>query len=117
MLHWGPGPHRLGCVYHQQGVCRFGDDAVIADVFVMPKIIKVRPIAITIGRYRKSKAIAKQKWHLRDPKALAGVGAKAAEMFEAIGVREDLAADLGHNVEELLARESESLVRILASHS
>lgn len=76
VLHWGRGPHRLGCVYHQQGVCRFGDDAVIADVFVMPKIIKVRPIAITIGRYRKSKAIAKQKWQLRDPKALAGVGAK-----------------------------------------
>jgi hypothetical protein len=57
----GTGPHRLGCVYHQQGVCRLGDDAVIADVLVMPKIIKVRPIAITIGRYRKSKAIAKQE--------------------------------------------------------
>jgi hypothetical protein len=120
MLRWSAGPTKLGCIYHQRGVRRFGEDSLVVDVFVMPKIFRRRPIAITIGRYRDYKPVAKREWQLADPRDRGNVAEHIAELFESVGAQKALAKQLGSDVEQLLGREATKLAGILgglAGHS
>jgi hypothetical protein len=49
MLTWLDGPRRLGCAYHKKAGIRLGAVTGQVDVFVMPKIARVRPIAVTLN--------------------------------------------------------------------
>src|SRR5262245_61915782 len=74
-LHWKPGPKTLGCVYHPRGVYkRPAADSLVVDVFIMPRIARKRPVAVTVGRYRNYKPVSKREWQLRSPKSADGAG-------------------------------------------
>lgn len=84
----------------------------------MPRIIKMRPIAITIGRYQNYKpAQPKEQWHLQSPDHVVGCNTEASARLVRVGVPQGLAGPLGHQIEDLLSRETEQLRNVLASVS
>lgn len=114
-LRWSDGPKQRGCVYHKRGTCRFLDDSIVVDVFVMPRIVKARPIAITIGRYRDCKPVApKEQRQLRSLDRIAGANVEVSSALQRLGVPLDMAISLGCEVEGLLSRETEGLRGVLA---
>jgi hypothetical protein len=118
ILRWSEGPKKRGCVYHKRGTCRFGDDSIVVDVFVMPRISKARPIAITIGRYKNYKpAQPTEQWQLESPDRILGCNVGASVRLLRVGVPQILAAPLGRQVEDLLSREAENIRKVLASLS
>ncbi len=118
ILRWSEGPKNSGCVYHKRGACRFGGDSIVVDVFVMPRISKARPIAITIGRYRNYKpAQAKEQWQIASPDGIVGCHEEVATRLIRVGLPQALAGPLATQVEDLLARESEILRGVLAAIS
>src|SRR5207247_1867079 len=117
MIRWQPGPKKLGCVYHQRGVHPLKGESLVVDVFIMPRIARRRPIAVTIGRYRNYKPVAKREWHLQDPDKHAGVATEVSVLVERVGATPDVAATLGGEVERFLAREAKTLRGILRSLS
>jgi hypothetical protein len=113
-LHWTPGPKKLGCVYHQRGVCpRLGGESLVVDVFVMPRIARKRPVALTVCRYRNYRPALKREWQLRDPKNTSGVAIEVAGLFEQVGAPSTVAVALGTDVERFLVREARTLQKVL----
>jgi hypothetical protein len=117
MMRWQAGPKNFGCVYHQRAVRPAGEDSVVVDVFIMPKILRRRPIAVTIGRYRNYKAVAKADWQLRRPEDASEAGAELTGLFEKIGVPPGTAADLAAETQRFIKQEASSLAQVLASLS
>ena len=118
ILRWSEGPKERRCVYHKRGTCRFGDDSVVVDVFVMPRIIKARPIAITIGRYRNYKpAQPTEQWQLKSPDRIVGCHVEASARLLRVGLPQVLAGSLGRQVEALLSREADNIRKVLDSIS
>src|SRR6187401_1141642 len=114
---WKSGPKTLGCVYHMRGIHLSAGDSLIIDVFIMPRLARRRPVAVTIGRYRDFKPIEKHEWQLADPKKSAGSAAEIARFLEAVGASADLAKALGIDAERFLASKSAALKRVLDSLS
>lgn len=114
MTKWSDGPKRLGCVYHQRGVRKFGADSIVADVFVMPRIARRRPIAVTIGRYRNYKPITKVEWQLRQPEEAMNAAERFAELFGKVGVQFEIAAELADELRDFILREATVLKKTLA---
>ena len=115
MMSWERGPKRLGCVYHQRAVRRADGDSIVVDVFIMPRIARRRPIAITIGRYRNYKAVVKAEWQLRQPEEVASAGQQLAALFAKVGASEALATEFIADVREFILRESATLRKTLAA--
>lgn len=115
MMSWKRGPKRLGCVYHQRAVRRVGDDSMVVDVFVMPRIARRRPIAVTIGRYRNYRAVVKAEWQLRQPEEVASADQQLAAPFAKVGASEAQATELIADVREFILRESATLRKTLAA--
>jgi hypothetical protein len=115
MLQWSEGPHEHGCVYHKRGVCPLGADALVVDVLIMPSIVKTRPIAITIGRYRHDKPMRTEQWQLDSPRDLSPVGREVPLLLTKIGVRPENVPSLTTAIEQLLMRESATLEEVLSS--
>ena len=117
MIRWSSGPKERGCIYHQRGVVRMASDSLVADVFVMPRIVARRPIAITIGRYREYKPVAKAEWQLRDVTEAQTAAGKFTSMFVEVGAPQGVASKLGLEVQDLVLREAPALTKALAELS
>lgn len=115
MLHWTEQPKQHGYIYHQRGVCPLSADSLVIDVFIMPSIVKVRPIAITIGRYRHDKPMRNEQWQLRGVDDLSPVGQELPALLARVGVWPENVASVSHEIEEFLIRESATLKEMLAS--
>ena len=114
MLRWGDGPKKLGCVYHKRGIRAMKGEHLVVDVFIMPRLLRKRPIAITVGRYRDYKSIAKKDWQMRTPIEAVGSSDGLSRLFEGIGVPKVTALALAAEVGEFLTLESEALRSVLA---
>ena len=115
MLQWSEGPHEHGCIYHKRGVCPLGADALVVDVLIMPSIVKTRPIAITIGRYRHDKPMRTEQWQLAGTRDLSPVARELPLLLTKVGVRTEHMASITAAIEELLIRESATLEEALSS--
>jgi predicted aminopeptidase len=114
---WKSGPKTLGCAWHMRGIYSSSGDSLVVDVFIMRRLARRRPVAVTIGRYRNYKPIKKQEWQLTDPTNNAGTASEVARYLESVGASKDLAQQLGGDVEQFLASKSETLQRVLESIS
>lgn len=115
MLHWSEGPRAHGCIYHKRGVCPLGADSLVVDVFIMPSVVKTRPIAITIGRYRHDKPMKKEQWQLYGINDLSPVARELPTLLAKVGVRSENVAGLSTEIEQWLIRESATLKEVLSS--
>ena len=115
MLRWREGPRERGCVYHKQATAPLGRDSLVIDVFVMPDIVKIRPIAVTLGRYQNYKAIKKGKWQLQNPNDLSHVAEEVAILLVNLGIPDVRASSLADEVESFLRREASNLREALMS--
>ncbi len=116
LLRWYEGPKKMGCVYHKRGVCRLGNGRLVVDVFVMPSIVKRRPIAITIGLYAEGgRATLKRQCRLKGTDQINGSSLALADEFLLLGISDDRQVYLAEEVENFLARENVTLKRVLKS--
>jgi len=114
MLRWRPGPKRKGCVYHQQGIDRLRDDDLVVDIFVMPSIVKRRPVAITVGVYRDYKPVKKLQWHVRRPSDIGSARGALAGLFEQLGVPSASASAHAQAIQRFVERAAASIEAALA---
>lgn len=114
MISWKAGPKRLGCVYHQRAVHNVGGDSIVVDVFIMPRIARRRPIAVTIGRFRNYRAVVKAEWQLRQPEEVANATDHLAALFSKAGVSEAVSVALAGDVRDFILREAPRLKKALA---
>ena len=115
MLHWTEVPREQGCLFHKRGECPLGADALVVDVFITPSIVKTRPIAITIGRYRHGKPMRTEQWQLQGISDLSPVARELPMLLGKVGVRTELVGNLSAEVEQLLIRESGTLQEALSA--
>jgi hypothetical protein len=115
MLHWSDAPREHDCVYHKRGDCPVGADALVVDVFVTPSIVRTRPIAITIGRYRHNKPMRTEQWHLSGVADLSPAARELPVLLGKVGVRAEHIASLSTEIETFLVEESAALQAALSS--
>ncbi len=115
MLHWSDAPREHDCVYHKRGDCPVGADALVVDVFVTPSIVKTRPIAITIGRYRHNKPMRTEQWQLAGVGDLSPAARELPLLLGKVGVRAEHIASLSTEIESFLVKESAALQDALSS--
>jgi hypothetical protein len=115
MLRWAEGPRKLGCVYHKRGICALDQDSLVVDIFIMPSLVRRRPIAITLGRYRNYRAIERVQWALQSPDDLSPVSRNVPAILANMGVRAEEITMLTHDIEQLLLQEQGTLRDVLES--
>ena len=115
MLHWSDAPREQDCVYHKRGDCPVGADALIVDVFITLSIVKTRPIAITIGRYRHNKPMRTEQWQLEGVADLSPAARELPLLLGRVGVRPEHIANLSKEIEGFLVNESAALQNALSS--
>ena len=115
MLHWSDAPREHDCVYHKRGDCPVGADALVVDVFVTPSIVKTRPIAISIGRYRHNKPMRTEQWQLAGVGDLSPAARELPLLLGKVGVRAEHIASLSTEIESFLVKESAALHDALSS--
>ena len=113
LLHWKEGLRDLGCTYHK--TTQFKDEGgnVQIDVFIMPKIIGKRPIAITIGRYFADGTNMKERLELKKVDEANIAGPKLHLALLAVGCQEHEAALYSQSTVEYLISESAILTSVL----
>jgi hypothetical protein len=114
MLRWRQGPQRKGCVYHQQGIDRHRDDDLVIDIFVMPSIVKRRPVAITIGLYRNFKPVKKIQWQVRRPSEIGPAHGVLVGLLEQLGLPSPTATAHASSVERFVEGAAASIEAALA---
>ena len=112
-MKWTEGPRKRGCTYHKQAVHPLDRDSLVVDVFIMPSIVKYRPIAITVGRYRNYKPIQKEKWQIRNPDDLTSVARDVPKLLVRVGVQSDDAQAFTSDIELFLKTEAPTLKKVL----
>jgi hypothetical protein len=100
-----------------RGIHPLAGDSLVVDVFVMPRLARRRPVAVTVGRYRNYRPVKKHEWELSDPTKNAGSGTEVGRLLKSVGASSDLARQLGADAERFLASKSAALKRVLESIS
>lgn len=85
MLHWSDGPQARGCLYHKRGIRKRDAESIVVDIFVMPSIVKRRPVAVTVGRYRDYKPVIKEQSQLEHPGDMPSIAALGV-LLQNVGV-------------------------------
>ena len=112
-LYWSEGKKEYGCTYHKTS--RFKDEHgnVQIDVFVMPKIVSNRPIAITVGRYFTDETSVKEQLELKEVDEASTAGEKLHSALRTVSCQEHEAALYSKSTVEFLIAESAILASVL----
>jgi hypothetical protein len=94
MLTWLDGQRRLGCEYHKKAIIRFPTVAGQVDVFVMPKIARTRPIAITLNVQTAKSGPKRLRGSVATIDDAVSLRARLTPKLIALGVTEGRAIDI-----------------------
>src|SRR5262245_17324382 len=114
MLTWIEGPLDYGCDYHM--LARFSSAAASGqiDVFVMPKIARARPIAITLNVQTRKSGKKRLRGSLARPAEAPSLRKRLTPKLISLGIGSDGSAALVDEVVALIEKEAALIGRSLA---
>jgi hypothetical protein len=113
MLAWTEGRRERGCAYHKKARFVLLTIRGQIDVFVMPKIKRARPIAVTFNMTSMGSQKKRLKDELKDPGDVAHLRSRLGPRLIALGMPSDAASGLVDGVVALVHKDASHILAAL----
>ena len=117
MLKWTEGPRTRGCAYHQKAKYQSPFLMLQVDVFVMPRIARSRPIAITLHVTTRKAGYKRMRGSITKPREAASLAGRLVPKLVALSVGDERSAAIAADIAKLIERDADQIRQALGAHA